>query len=71
MEILFKQHFELIYFEKFEYSLFRKFLRSSHAFLFGIVGLITRFFMSKYWADTKLNKTNKVQEIGLYVFKKI
>lgn len=71
MEILFNKHsFKLIHFEKFEYSYFRKVLRTTYGIIWGLLGLLLKLVASEKWLKYKSSKINKVQDIGLYVFKK-
>lgn len=71
MEKLFGLHgFELIFFEKFEYTVFRKILRNTYGIICGLQGLIIKLLLPEKWASAKKNKTNMVQDIGLYVFKR-
>lgn len=69
MEILFNKHsFNLIHFEKYEYTKFRKFLRSAYGIFWGMIGLILKFVSKERWIVSRQTKVNKVQDIGLYVF---
>ena len=71
MELLFSQHnFELIYFEKFEYTPLRKILRNLYGLRFGLIGYFYKVISRNKWETSKLKATNRVQDIGLYIFRK-
>ena len=71
MELLFNQHnFELIYFEKFDYTPLRKILRNLYGLRFGIPGYLYKIISRHKWETSKLSTTNRVKDIGLYIFRK-
>lgn len=71
MELMFNQHdFELLYFRNFDYTPIRKLLRNLYGLRFGLTGYFYKLFSRRKWEDSKLKTTNRVQDIGLYVFRK-
>jgi SAM-dependent methyltransferase len=69
--LMFQHGFEALYFEKFDYTLIRKALRNGYGVLLGVLGLMFKFLNKKIWIESKRTSSNKVQDIGLYVYRKL